>query len=320
MMTSLCSVYWQLMLAQGICVGIGSGCCFITSVFVIPSYFTTRRAIAIGISASGSSVGGVIYPILFHRLQPQIGFAWATRIIGFIALGTLCFSIGTVKPRPSARKPGSSARQLLDLSAFSDPSFSLFSFAAFLSFIGLFIPFFYIEQYSQTQAHLASELSFYTLPLLSAGSISGRIAPALLANRFGALTVLAVCTSISAILAFAWFGIGGNDSSPAAGMIIFALLYGFFSGAFVSLRTVVVVAITPKEFSSSLGTRLGLNAFCAALGLLIGNPIAGVLFRQSNGWDDLRAFCGATIVLGSCFVALAAFVSRRKARRLAAAA
>jgi hypothetical protein len=34
-------------------------------------------------------IGGVIYPAIFHELQPRIGFGWATRVIAFIMLATL---------------------------------------------------------------------------------------------------------------------------------------------------------------------------------------------------------------------------------------
>lgn len=45
MMTSLCTEYWQFMLAQGICIGIGNGMLFIPGVAIIPTYFTTKRGI-----------------------------------------------------------------------------------------------------------------------------------------------------------------------------------------------------------------------------------------------------------------------------------
>lgn len=73
MMTSLCRTYWQLMLAQGICIGIGAGQLFIVAVAVLPGWFAKRRAIATGLAATGSSLGGVVYPIVFHELEPRIG-------------------------------------------------------------------------------------------------------------------------------------------------------------------------------------------------------------------------------------------------------
>ena len=57
MMTSICKDYWQVMLAQGLCVGFGSGCLFIPSVAIVSTYFTTKKSFATGIAASGSSLG-----------------------------------------------------------------------------------------------------------------------------------------------------------------------------------------------------------------------------------------------------------------------
>ncbi|TAQ87456.1 hypothetical protein B7494_g4213 [Chlorociboria aeruginascens] len=57
MMLSISTDYWQVMLAQALCVGIGCGCLFVPSVAIVPTYFTTKKALATGIAASGSSLG-----------------------------------------------------------------------------------------------------------------------------------------------------------------------------------------------------------------------------------------------------------------------
>jgi hypothetical protein len=57
MMTSICKEYWQVILAQGLVVGVGMGCMFLPSVGVMPQYFKHKRAFATGIAASGSSLG-----------------------------------------------------------------------------------------------------------------------------------------------------------------------------------------------------------------------------------------------------------------------
>lgn len=57
MMLSLCTEYWQVLLAQAFCVGIGCGCLFVPSVAILNTYFTTRIATAMGLAASGSSFG-----------------------------------------------------------------------------------------------------------------------------------------------------------------------------------------------------------------------------------------------------------------------
>ena len=57
LMTGLCSQYWQLLLAQGVMVGLGSGFLFLPSIAVLPQYFEKRRALATGIGSSGSAIG-----------------------------------------------------------------------------------------------------------------------------------------------------------------------------------------------------------------------------------------------------------------------
>lgn len=121
MMTSLITEFWQAILAQGFCVGIGAGCLFIPSVAIVSTYFDAKRIFATGIAAAGSSVGGVIYPIIFFRLQSRIGFGWATRVVAFIALATLVLPCICMRPRLQAK----SARSLLLPRAFKEVPYTL---------------------------------------------------------------------------------------------------------------------------------------------------------------------------------------------------
>jgi MFS family permease len=56
-MTSLVKQYYQALLAQGVCVGIGGGILFVPSVAIVSTYFDKHRSLACGIAASGSSFG-----------------------------------------------------------------------------------------------------------------------------------------------------------------------------------------------------------------------------------------------------------------------
>ena len=104
MMLSLCTNYWEVLLAQGFCVGIGAGCLFVPSVAILPTYFNTSLGLAVGLAAAGSSFGGVIYPIVLYRLIDSVGFGWSVRVIGFIALGTLLIPLTIMKMRFKAPK------------------------------------------------------------------------------------------------------------------------------------------------------------------------------------------------------------------------
>ncbi|KFY36840.1 hypothetical protein V495_07570 [Pseudogymnoascus sp. VKM F-4514 (FW-929)] len=86
-MTSLCTSYWQVILAQGVCVGLGMGLTFLPAAGLLAQYFQKRRAFALGIGGTGSPIGGIIFPIIFSRLEPSIGFGWATRVIALESAG-----------------------------------------------------------------------------------------------------------------------------------------------------------------------------------------------------------------------------------------
>ncbi|KAL7921216.1 MFS general substrate transporter [Trichoderma austrokoningii] len=57
--------------------------------------FQKRRALAMGIVASGSSMGGVVLPIMINHLIPTIGFGWTMRICAFLMLGLLVMNAFT---------------------------------------------------------------------------------------------------------------------------------------------------------------------------------------------------------------------------------
>ncbi|PQE32765.1 MFS monocarboxylate transporter protein [Rutstroemia sp. NJR-2017a WRK4] len=290
MMTSLATEYWQLFLAQGLVVGLGTGCLFLPSVAIVATYFSTKRALATGITAAGGSVGSVIYPIVFRKLQPKIGFPWATRVIAFIGLGTLTISILVMRTRvPHPKK----SRSLVDMSAFGSGPFILFSIGLFLAFMGLYIPFFYIIVYAQNKIHLDGNLSFYLLSVLNGASVFGRILPGLLADKFGSLNVLISYSLGAAIVGYCWLAVHN-----LGGIVVFCIFYGFLSGAVVSLPSTVVASLVPEL--RLMGTWMGMCFCFAGLGFLIGNPIAGAIINiETNDFTGGLIFAATTVIAGS---------------------
>src|SRR6185437_15224651 len=83
MMASLSTKYYQLILSQGVCSPLGCSMIFYPCMSATSTWFFKRRALALGIVASGSSIGGVILPIMVQRLIPEVGFPWTMRICAF---------------------------------------------------------------------------------------------------------------------------------------------------------------------------------------------------------------------------------------------
>ena len=247
MMLSLATSYYQVVLAQAICIGIGCGCLFVPGVAILSTYFSTKIATAMGLAASGSSLGGVIYPIVFHRLQPTIGFPWATRVIGFIAL----FGLGIANLTLRVRTIPDSRRKFLDLPAFKEPPYALFVLGNFLGFMGLYVVFFYVQTYAIQTKITNDNMAFYLLSVLNAGSVFGRIIPNFIADRTGPLNMIIPCALMSGVLALCL--IAAHTLAP---VIVICALYGFFSGSFVSLPPTILVHLTANR--AMIGTRMGM--------------------------------------------------------------
>ncbi|PWY82720.1 MFS monocarboxylate transporter [Aspergillus eucalypticola CBS 122712] len=204
MMTSLSTQYYQLFLAHGITVGIGCAFLFLPSIAIVATYFTSRRALATGITAAGGSIGAVVYPIMFDKLISRIGFGWTTRIIGLVALAGLSMSLLVLRRR---LPPPTKSKLLLDLAALKEPPFLIFAFGLFFCFVGLYFPFFYLQSYFTYYLHSDSSLAFYIFSVLNATSVLGRITPGLMADRIGGLNTLVPISLLATILAFVWIAV-----------------------------------------------------------------------------------------------------------------
>ncbi|KAI2627893.1 MFS general substrate transporter [Hypomontagnella submonticulosa] len=290
-MTSLCTEYWQVLLAQGITVGIGCGLLFLPSAAILSQYFARRRALALGIQSVGSPLGGIVFPIIFSRLEPVLGFGWATRVIAFVLLGLSVVPLVFMRPRVP---PPNHKRAFFDIAALTDIPFLSFAGAGLFTFAGLYVPFFYIQLYALRYGIASADLSAYLVTLLNAGSVFGRLLPNFAADYLGSMNMLAAMTLGASILAFAWFGV-----RDLGGTVVFVLLFGFFNGGVTSLPPSAIVPLTPDL--SRLGTRMGMLFTFIGLAVLVGTPIAGAILKDpedDGAWRGLIAFSAATMLVG----------------------
>lgn len=144
MMTSLCTEYWQLFLAQGLMTGFGCGLQFAPTMSLVTTYFSRNRSVAVAIMASGSASGGLVYPTVARQLMPRIGFPWTVRVMGFMMLAVGSLYCSLLKPRLPPRKSG----PLFEFSAFREPPYSLFLIGIFLIGLGQYFAFYYISSFA----------------------------------------------------------------------------------------------------------------------------------------------------------------------------
>ena len=298
MMSSLATDYYQVLLAQGICSPLGASCIFYPAVSATTTWFLRRRALALGIVASGSSLGGVVFPIMIQRLLPRLGYGWTMRVAGFLILGLLIIANLTVTSRLTHTPRRLEAVRLFR--PLREPPFVLLVVSAFFIFLGIFLPFNFVTLTAidvGTDPYLAS----YLIPVLNAVSIFGRILPGFVADKLGRFNVAVTMCYFSGIICLAlWLPAAGPAPS-----FVFAALYGFGSGTFVSILPALVAAISDIR---EIGLRTGSMFMLIAPAALVGNPIGGALqVRDNGGFTYVEIFAGVAIVVGTTFM----FLSRQ---------
>ncbi|EKM75901.1 hypothetical protein AGABI1DRAFT_131804 [Agaricus bisporus var. burnettii JB137-S8] len=236
--------YPEIFLAQAIGMGLGQAMLFLPSITVVSHHFRRRRVVATGVAVSGASVGGVIWPILLNQSSQALGFPNAIRItaalIGaFLLVANLLYFIACSRPTSISSSTSFQSSRPDFRAIFTDVAYLVSIAAAFCINLGLFFPFFYLQSYALSVG-IKSSLAFYLLAILNGGSAFGRIIPNILAGKFGVYNTLLPSLYISSALVFAIFGI-----KNFAGLTIFAILYGFWSGAYVSLIPSLLCQLSP---------------------------------------------------------------------------
>ena len=137
--------------------------------------------------------------------------------------------------------------------------------------------------------------------LVTTYSVFGRTLPGMLADRFGRFNIMSVMMACSGIMILAlWLPSHGNIP-----IIIFAISYGFFSGAYVSLGPTLIAQISKIN---QIGLRNGTLYFMVSIAALTGNPIAGALISEDKGgFADMQIFAGVVLCAGAILMLLSRF-------------
>ena len=119
----------------------------------------------------------------------------------------------------------------------------------------------------------------------------------------GRYNVIIFITALSAIVTLAvWI----PASNSTAAIIVFAVLFGFSSGGFISLAPALIAQISDIR---QIGVRTGTAFAVQSFGALTGSPIAGAIVAAQNGsYLGLKLFCGVTMAAGMLVYIIARFV------------
>ncbi|KAH7370092.1 MFS monocarboxylate transporter-like protein [Rhexocercosporidium sp. MPI-PUGE-AT-0058] len=299
-MISLCKLYYQFFLAQGLVLGLGLAFVVLPSIAVVPRYFIRHRGLAMGIVVSGSSMGGVIWPISLQHFFGSVGFEWGVRIAAFMMIPLLAFAILTI--RVPVKSQTHSANDLIaqpksnpDIYIIKNPILILLAAGLFLVYLGLFSPFFYITSWTVSLG-LDANMGFYMVSIINAASLFGRILPGLWADRIGAYNIMVISAGVSGVVCMCW-----TESKSIGGIVVLSLAYGFASGAVIGLQGACASQIAkPHQYGIVMGFTMSILSIAG----LIGSPINGQLLSK---WQylGLSLFSGMAMLLGMLVLILA---------------
>ncbi|KAF2184009.1 putative MFS monocarboxylate transporter [Zopfia rhizophila CBS 207.26] len=192
MILSPCKTYWQVMLVQCVLMGIVMCLLQLPAFAAVSQYFDKNWAGAMGLVVSGSSIGGVIIPIVLSKMlnDSSLGFGWSARL----------------PPRET---------QFWLISTYKEERFVILIIALFFMFFGMFTPFFYLPTYAITQG-IGPTLTGYQLSIVNTASTFGRIVPSVLADKYGHLNIVTSNAGLIVYSVFFGFASGTIMSGASA--------------------------------------------------------------------------------------------------------
>ncbi|KAL2810740.1 major facilitator superfamily domain-containing protein [Aspergillus granulosus] len=286
--------YYQFALSQSVCSGIGASFIFTPCMTAPMTFFRKKRALAGGLTIAGSSLGGVIFPLMVVRLIPRIGFPWTMRTCAFMILGLLVITNATISSNlEHSPRPFKISQYLRPL---QEVNYLLIAISSFFLYWAMFVPFDYIVS-AGIHYGMSTSMAFNLIPILNGTSFFGRTIPNMLADKFGGFNVMIIMMVYSMITVLAIW-LPGRSSATS---ILFAALFGIGSGASIGLGPVLIMGISPMK---EVGYRMGTIFAVAGIGALTSPPIGGAIVGATSGgdFDFACVFSGANYFVAVCLL------------------
>lgn len=319
-LASRATALWQIYLAYGLGVGLGTACIFVPVTSVLQHWFVRRRGLASGLALAGVGAGNLVWPPVAAALIRWDGWRTAFVLLGGVAAAGIAASALLVQASPEARglrpdgdpvdtvtppapETGETVRQ-----AVRSHTFRLFYAGLLIASLGAFVPFAHLVP--DAEAHgIAPVRAAWLLGLVGAGSVAGRLLLGGAADRLGRrLTLIGAYAIMASALAF-WL-IADTGWSLAVFAIVFGVGYGIFAS--------VVGALSADYFGvQHAGAIFGVLATSLGIGSLIGPPAAGYLHDLRGSYAiPIIASVAMLVIATACAVRLPKPAVATTARRV----
>jgi MFS family permease len=274
----------QVVLAQGLVVGLGIALVYTPSIGCVQPWFVRRRGLAAGIASSGIGAGTLLVPLAITAAigawqwrQTLVWLALAVAVLGLASTLLLRRAPAATRPVGAAHAPGMSLRQ-----AVATARFRWLYAMTLVGAVPMFVPFAHVSAAARDMG-VPDAAAVGLVGLIGVGSLVGRFVIGALADRLGRPRTLVLATAALG-LSFGLWLVGGSY----AAMSLFALLMGLSYGGTVSLLPALCMDYFGARAVSSI---IGTLYTGAALGNLLGPVAAGWVFDTTGSYLPVVVGC-----------------------------
>ncbi|KAF7557278.1 hypothetical protein G7Z17_g819 [Cylindrodendrum hubeiense] len=303
----------RLIITQGLLYGIGGSIAYIPCILYADEWFVRRKGLAYGIMWSGTSLAGIVLPLLMEALLSHFGHQITLRIWTGV-LFALCAPVSYfIRPRipPTSAHSSSYAFQnpLSNFRFLLSGPFALFQLANVVEALGYFLPSIYLPSYAQSFLGAASFPAAATLLCCNVASAMGSIAMGWFVDHLHVSSCLMLSSVGATISSIVLWGLSSN--MPV--LYLFCIVYGLFAGAYSSAWPGIMINTVDRERAKGRGVDPMLVFGCLCSGRGVGNMLSGPLsealfksqlwngevgFGYGSGYGILIVFTGVTALLG----------------------
>lgn len=321
-----------LYFSMGAMTGFGFALCYTPSIALVSLYFPAgpRRALAYGVALSGGGIGTLVLAPALQLLLERYSWRGALLILSAIVLN-LCVCAALLRPitaqqQGQGEEPEGDGKPLPS-TVTPPPETGGWSLSAEYHFLvggnflcmcscflllacGCSTPFVFLLPFAEQSVGVPAHQAAALMSVLGGADILGHVAYGVLALQICGRSLWAFLVAVLweasslLLLPFLW-------SWPR--LLCFAVVFGFFDGAYVSL----IPAVTEETVGgASLSPALGVVYFLHALPYLLAPPIGGWLVDLTGSYRLTFLLSGSALLLSSVVGAVTSF--RLKPRPLGA--
>lgn len=252
-------------------------------------FFPPQSAgLAVGIAVSGGGCGSFLMPILMEYLIMRYGWEGSLLILGGLVLN-VCACGALLRTPPTKRKNDNKKKTNFKL--LKNWNLSLFLLHQILFTTAVSVVYIHITAMIESLTGVSRTKSSLSLTVIGITNFSGRIIHGAIGG-LKTVNVMSQYLTSYAVCGCALFIFPHVPYYPA--LLFICGVFGFLTAPYAALTQLIIVEYVGVE---NLNFIYGLFLFCCGVGLMVGAPVAGVLYDVTQDYSTSMYFGGACLIV-----------------------